>query len=204
VPSLSPSNLRKETTFNTALSLRPSNLRKETIFNTALSLRDLPFDADRQRHQRHWCLLGEITAIIPWPLRLCLHIRDMDNEQLLIAFYDNKRGETFAKNPELKPGRTMAFLYPQFHYFADGQTGLRIEQSAVQKGRVKILPYTMDTILKVNDKIWEEKDRCQKCQKEGVELKMCSRCQSAVYCGKVCLLCLDARIDSLACIVTNW
>ncbi|KAI5794097.1 hypothetical protein FPQ18DRAFT_235112, partial [Pyronema domesticum] len=137
---------------------------------------------------RHWCLLGEITEIVPWPVRLCIHIRDMDNEELMVSFNDDQRGATFARHPNLKPGSTMAFLYPEFHAFMDGQTGLRIEQPAIHAGAVKILPYSMDTILKVNDQIWKKKGclECQKCQKKDIELKRCSRCQSAIYCGKDC------------------
>ncbi|CCX06145.1 Similar to hypothetical protein FG05753.1 [Gibberella zeae PH-1]; acc. no. XP_385929 [Pyronema omphalodes CBS 100304] len=84
----------------------------------------------------------------------------------MVAFYDDKCGQTFTPNV-LKPGYTMAFLYPEFHYFADGQTGIRIEQSDIDQGSVKILPYTMDTLLKANDQIWKKKDssECQKCQK---------------------------------------
>ncbi|KAI5802383.1 hypothetical protein FPQ18DRAFT_383391 [Pyronema domesticum] len=72
----------------------------------------------------------------------------------------------------------MAFLYPEFHYFADGQTGIRIEQSDIDQGSVKILPYTMDTLLKANDQIWKKKDssECQKCQKS---LRRRSDCQTA-------------------------
>jgi hypothetical protein len=119
----------------------------------------------------------------------------MEDKQLIIAFYDDKRGRTFTPNV-LKPGYTMAFLYPELHYFLDGQTGIRVEQSDIDQGRVKILPYTMDTLLKANDQIWKKKDssECQKCQKKEVAPKKCARCKSAMYCDKVCLPCLDARI----------
>ncbi|KAI5814378.1 hypothetical protein BZA77DRAFT_295075 [Pyronema omphalodes] len=161
----------------------PSNLRDERTFRAYD-----PEDYLSLNQQRHWCLLGEITDIVPWPMRLCFHIRDMDDEQLIVSFYDNQRGATFANHPDLKPGNTVALLYPELHQFADGQTGFRIEDGDIQARSIKILPYSMDTILKANDLIWKNNgsSECYNCQKKDVELKRCARCQSIHYCGKDC------------------
>jgi hypothetical protein len=90
----------------------------------------------------------------------------MEDEEFIVSCNDDKRGETFMIDA-MTPGSTMAFLYPEFHYFADGQTGIRVEQSGIDQGRVKILPYTMKTLLKASDQMWKKKDssKCQKCQK---------------------------------------
>ncbi|KAI5814376.1 hypothetical protein BZA77DRAFT_99155 [Pyronema omphalodes] len=167
-------------------SLNPSNLRNENTFRVNDPLYSLGFT--HFPPQRHWCHLGEITERLPWPVRLLLHVRDKNNEQLLVSFNDNQRGASFANHPHLKPGNTIAVLYPEFHGFADGQIGFRIEEEDIQARTTKILPCSLDIILKANDLIWKNSDalECQNCLKKDVELKRCARCQSVLYCGKDC------------------
>ncbi|KAF8242921.1 hypothetical protein K440DRAFT_606838 [Wilcoxina mikolae CBS 423.85] len=169
----------------------PSNLRNTLTFPTTNTLPsehicELTYRDDSGDVNRHWCLLGEITEIIPWPLRLSLHLKDKDGTESHVAFYDKSRGDIFVN--QCKPGHTMAFLYPENHAFMDGQIGLRIEADVVEQGWIKILPFGLDTLLSANDKVFEVKDAagcCAVCGKE-TKLKRCGRCVVAGYCGNEC------------------
>lgn len=167
----------------------PSNLRNTLTFPTTETLPfehicELVYWDDSGDVDRHWCFLGEITEIIPWPLRLSLHVKDKDGMESHVAFYDKSRGDIFVS--QCTPGHTMAFLYPENHQFADGQIGLRIEADVVEQGWIKILPFGLETLLTANDKVFEAKAKrcCAVCGKE-MKLKRCGRCVVAGYCGSV-------------------
>ena len=136
------------------------------------------------RQRRHWCFLAEIVDMMTI-LRLRLEVKDRDGFVLPVNFHTEDRGTAFL--PKCRKGYTLAVLYGEQHAFADGTVGIRLEQSKL----VKVLPYSLEQILEINDVLFEEgrKSRCDCCGVEEKEtkggLKRCSRCKELVYCGTV-------------------
>lgn len=83
--------------------------------------------------QSHWLFLAEIVEF-DTIFRLHLETKDVDDKRLPIFFYTEGDGK------ELKPslvqtGHTIVILYAEFHAFAFGKPGIRVEEPA----NVKVL-----------------------------------------------------------------
>lgn len=63
--------------------------------------------------------------------------KDAKGDELLVAFYLNNGNPRDAELRTFQPGQTMCFLKPQFHYFFDGQQGLRIEDEQLDDLKVR-------------------------------------------------------------------
>ncbi|GAT18792.1 peptidase family M28 [Aspergillus luchuensis] len=72
------------------------------------------------------CLLVEIVSI-ERITRLVLRTFDRADSPVTVAFYTGDRGRSIENDPKLKPGNTMAILFPRRHLFLDGTVGVRQE-----------------------------------------------------------------------------
>lgn len=88
--------------------------------------------------RRHWCLLAEIERVVEFG-RVVLEVKDKAGTRLKVAFYTDERGYEW-KTPQVKPGRTIAVLYPYKHAFMDMSTGIRLEESDT----VKVIVFPID------------------------------------------------------------
>lgn len=123
-----------------------ASLRNEKAFPR---FADLPVDASLQMpylrspeelaHQprKHWCLLAEIERVVEFG-RVVLEAKDKTGIRLKVAFYTDERGYEWM-TPQVKPGHTVAVLYPYKHLFLDTSMGVRLEES--DKIKVNSLPY---------------------------------------------------------------
>ncbi|KAG2141902.1 hypothetical protein DEU56DRAFT_270264, partial [Suillus clintonianus] len=135
---------------------------------------------------QHWCFLGEIVASIGLT-RVLLRVKDKDGQVITIGLHTDDRGRPLV--PQIKEGHTVAVLYGQQHGFLDMSVGIRVEED----GLLKIIPCSLDQLLKASDVVALRKDQsgcCGYCGKEentsdSTPLLLCSRCKQASYCGEV-------------------
>jgi hypothetical protein len=84
---------------------------------------------DPRLQQRHWCFLGEIVGDASFvPVRLTVHVKDIDGHQFELAFYTDERGAEVG--PALgytAAGSAVAILYAEWHNFAFSPPGIRHE-----------------------------------------------------------------------------
>jgi len=88
----------------------------------------------------------------------------------------------------------------------DGDVGIRLEEGA----SMRVLPYSMVELMSASDTIFGE-GKMKKCACCGTKesdtregLKMCSKCRSIFYCGRVDYLRLKeyfAHLSSCSCLV---
>jgi len=142
------------------------------------------------RPRRHWCLLAEIVELDFWPFRPMYKVKDVTGQIFLAAFHFDDRAlfPKVAKKAVL--GSTICVMYASFHYFADGQVGVRLEEPR----NVKILPFGLDELAAMGDlcrRAWNTDtgtkalaESCIACGKPAP--KKCSLCSVAPYCSKEC------------------
>ncbi|PCH45118.1 hypothetical protein WOLCODRAFT_124554 [Wolfiporia cocos MD-104 SS10] len=129
---------------------------------------------------RHWCFLGEIVDILTLP-RLFLTVRDILGNKALAAFHTDDAGRGLLRTGNVKEGHTFALLDAQQHLFFSGHIGFRIEHP----GLAKIIPCSMDHLLKANDKLQSVPSGCWApgCGKD-TDATTCNGCGIAKYCGQ--------------------
>ncbi|KAF7295807.1 MYND-type domain-containing protein [Mycena chlorophos] len=136
------------------------------------------FDWQTGRPRVHWCLLAEIKALIPWPMRPMYHVVDRDgNGPYLISFHLTE--EAMLRFAGLKAGDTLCIMYAIQHRFMDGQIGVRVEEAR----SVKVLHCNLGSLFDIQHKIVHNVGKCNRCGKAST-LK-CARCR-LYYCGKEC------------------
>jgi hypothetical protein len=111
-----------------------ANLRDNTYFP---AFEDLPgennLDLDyyesqdgfQYTPQKHWCFFAEVVEIYRF-LRLRLQVRDKVGREVPVSFYTNDRGMEPSIS-HVRPGNTVAILYPHQHPFLDLSVGIRQE-----------------------------------------------------------------------------
>ncbi|GKZ79609.1 hypothetical protein AnigIFM56816_003812 [Aspergillus niger] len=108
-----------------------ASLADQSIF---LAFSDLPGDytCPQIGGGRYGCLLLEIVSIERFT-RLVLRTFDRADLPVTVAFYTEDRGRSIENDPKLKPGNTMAILFPRRHLFLDGTVGVRQEHYGYSK-----------------------------------------------------------------------
>ncbi|KAJ7226724.1 hypothetical protein GGX14DRAFT_347143 [Mycena pura] len=140
---------------------------------------------------RHWCFLGEITEgrRSVDSKNVLLFVKDKDDQivPVALAFPKNDRFDY----DSVKIGFTIAVLYAEQTNLPDESAGMGLEHSKF----VKIFPCNLETLLRINDDIEAETPvdclkKCKACGKEElldlINLRRCSRCVGASYCGSEC------------------
>ncbi|KAH8099842.1 hypothetical protein BXZ70DRAFT_222042 [Cristinia sonorae] len=169
------------------------NLKNQNYFPTFnnlpedddLDLRyyDDPHNMGRYGPTKHWCLLGEIVQPIPY-FRPMLRVRDKVGKEFLLAFYlDSDQGIPKDMLRHMKPGNTISVMYADAHNFSDGQHGIRLEDSDVE--RVKVYPCTLESFLSLGtrvDAMLSDKN-CSSCGSPAP--LQCSGC-TIRYCNQEC------------------
>ncbi|OJA13166.1 hypothetical protein AZE42_06220 [Rhizopogon vesiculosus] len=137
---------------------------------------------------QHWCFLGEIVDFFDL-VRVMMYVKDKDGRVITVALHTDDKGRSLA--PQVKKGHTVAVLYGQQHGFLDMSVGIRVEEAS----NIKIIPCSLDQLLKASDEVAARKPgqprRCGSCgQEENTsedrQLRWCSRCKHASYCGEDC------------------
>ncbi|OJZ85272.1 hypothetical protein ASPFODRAFT_191306 [Aspergillus luchuensis CBS 106.47] len=132
------------------------------------------------------CLLVEIVSI-ERITRLVLRTFDRADSPVTVAFYTGDRGRSIENDPKLKPGNTMAILFPRRHLFLDGTVGVRQEHY----GYFKFFPGNMKVLFQLSDEMrcWPARfathKKCHGCGKKDKPLLRCAKCGVVTYCDKV-------------------
>ncbi|PYH71065.1 zinc finger MYND domain-containing protein [Aspergillus vadensis CBS 113365] len=133
------------------------------------------------------CLLVEIVSI-ERITRLVLRTFDRADSPVTVAFYTGDRGRSIENDPKLKPGNTMAILFPRRHLFLDGTVGVRQEHY----GYFKFFPGNMKVLFQLSDEMrcWPARfathKKCHGCGKKDKPLLRCAKCGVVTYCDKEC------------------
>ncbi|EPQ52644.1 hypothetical protein GLOTRDRAFT_112038 [Gloeophyllum trabeum ATCC 11539] len=158
-----------------------SNLRNHLRFRPYFSL---PFPGywREDEMRQHWCFIGEIVQDVSL-VRLSVNVRDVEGNELLVAFHTNDRGESF--RARCMRGSTFVLLYAKQYNFVFGEHGFRIEEEHLPF--LKVFDIPLESLLRINDKLHAGAyaDQCGLCGKQGVSAR-CSGCSTVLYCGKRC------------------
>ncbi|OJJ70007.1 hypothetical protein ASPBRDRAFT_45351 [Aspergillus brasiliensis CBS 101740] len=136
---------------------------------------------------KYGCLLLEIISIERFT-RLVLRTFDREDFPVTVAFYTGDQGNSLADDPKLKPGNTIAILFPRQHYFLDGTVGVRQEHY----GYFKLFPAQLNVLFQLSDEMrsWPGKfathKKCHGCGKKDKTLLRCAKCGVVAYCDKDC------------------
>ncbi|RDH21795.1 hypothetical protein M752DRAFT_324534 [Aspergillus phoenicis ATCC 13157] len=168
------------------MSRNYASLADQSIF---LAFSDLPGDytCPQIGGGRYGCLLLEIVSIERFT-RLVLRTFDRADLPVTVAFYTEDRGRSIENDPKLKPGNTMAILFPRRHLFLDGTVGVRQEHY----GYSKLLPGKLNILFQLSDEMrsWPAKFAthkiCHGCGEKDKPLLRCAKCGVVVYCDKEC------------------
>eukprot|EP01029_Cantina_marsupialis_P014055 TRINITY_DN3111_c1_g1_i1.p1 TRINITY_DN3111_c1_g1~~TRINITY_DN3111_c1_g1_i1.p1 ORF type:complete len:216 (-),score=41.77 TRINITY_DN3111_c1_g1_i1:254-901(-) len=131
-----------------------------------------------------WTVLGEVGQPNMWPMRPVFNVKDKSGRDFLVAFYvDDVKSINWTK---IKKGMTLAIRYPVFHYFMDGQQGIRVEETP----SVKLIPFSLKEITKMGEILGKSKAKatkgiCSVCGKAEAKQK-CGACSIPYYCSKEC------------------
>jgi len=138
------------------------------------------------QRRKHWCLLAEIVELNFWPFRPMYKVKDITGQTFLAAFHFDDRTLFPNVEKEATVGSTICVMYAEFHYFADGQIGVRLEEPS----SVKILPLGLEELAAMGEscrRTWNSTDVSQSCTVCGhPSSKRCSLCSVAAYCTKEC------------------
>lgn len=85
---------------------------------------DRPGTGHRFVPKRHWCNLSPIVQCDGFGRYRCIVKDDFDMESIVAFYPDDYEGFDFGT---LKPGPTLAIMYAHQHFFADGTSGVRVE-----------------------------------------------------------------------------
>lgn len=119
---------------------KQASLRNEDAFPM---FEDLPEDykLSRKYHRsvsgfkyeprKHWCMLAEIVDVHT-VLRLIIDAKDKSGRIFRVAFYTHGRGYEWKKD-DVKPGHSLAILYPYQRVFLDMTTGVRVGDTRLVK-----------------------------------------------------------------------
>ena len=139
-----------------------------------------------------WCFLAEITnddfSQMSF-LRNRILVRDRrGRSNIPVSFYPNRGLFDFKT---LKKGRTICVMLAEKHKFLDMTVGLCIEGLDT----VKVIPCGLSDLFAMSTFCSQCKHACWACAKKNtdngesaaaVDLKKCSACHTAEYCGKEC------------------
>jgi hypothetical protein len=154
----------------------------------------------------HWTLLVEVvsyqhqSSFAGRPEILC---KDVGGQVFKVVGYfqqfDRRNLDFDARiAPAIKPGCVLAIRYAESKTFADGTTGIRLEDGHVPF--VRTLPCSLTQLLDAADRVFGCKPKnpaacwgsCGKCDGEvtadgsPVTLSLCGRCKKARYCSQAC------------------
>lgn len=108
------------------------SLRDENAFPKFV---DLPDDTGIYgMPKKHWCMVADIVDMDAL-IRLVLHVKDKAGTRFKVAFYTDGRGFEW-KTADVKPGHTVAILYPYRRQFLDSSHGFRVEDPNSVKARL--------------------------------------------------------------------
>lgn len=109
------------------------SLRDENAFPKFV---DLPDDTGIYggMRKKHWCMIAEIVDMDAL-VRFVLHVKDKAGTIFKVAFYTDGRGFE-CKTADVKPGYTVAILYPYQHEFLDLSFGIRVDDPKFVKVRL--------------------------------------------------------------------
>jgi len=100
-----------------------------------------------------------------------------------VHFYLEKNTTpTFFKWSDLRLGSTMCIFYAKRHQFMDFTEGIRQENADT----VMVFPVSLKELIKVCDQIGNNPSTCFGCNQKMKDLKLCSRCKTAMYCSREC------------------
>jgi hypothetical protein len=133
---------RRETATASSSSPTPqfADLRDRSVFPSFSELPDendlsLEYyelvDGNTLRPRRHWCLLGEIVDVGA-DIRLRFTVRDMDGEEVNVAFHTAMRGMELGAG-EVRVGYTVGIAHAERHVFAFSPPGIRQEDPSTVK-----------------------------------------------------------------------
>jgi hypothetical protein len=142
---------------------------------------------------RHWATLIEITHDLTFARPGCCGLNQF-GERISVHFYhDNDEKPVSFKWSQLKPGNTLAIMYPEKKQFLDGTEGIREESldscyifnSSLKnvQDEAQRLMHAADVEANVNVK---ESPECFGCGLKKEKLMQCSACKHASYCSKEC------------------
>jgi hypothetical protein len=145
---------------------------------------------------QHWCFLGEIVDFLSLG-RVVMHVKDKIGRIIMVALYTDDNGQAIAS--QVRKGHTVAVLYGEQHHFLDMSVGIRVEEAS----SIKIIPCSLDQLLKASDEVAARKGqprRCGSCEQEenhseNRQLRLCSRCKQASYCGQVSGIYIPTKVE---------
>jgi len=144
---------------------------------------------------RHWATLIEISFIRHFIRPECLGWNRFGEKIRVLFYHDKNETPTSFKWPQLKPGNTLAILYPEKKIFLDGSAGIRQEnldscyifesslENVHEEAKRLLCGADIETHLNIGAK---ELPECFNCGIKTEKLSQCSACRRAKYCSKEC------------------
>ncbi|KAI0834412.1 hypothetical protein F5Y06DRAFT_279199 [Hypoxylon sp. FL0890] len=138
-------------------------------------------------NRKHWCLLGDIIQA-DTIIRPRIVAEDFQGNQFVVAFYPDDPNDMPRLLKHFKVGNTIAIFYPLIHYFLDGTTGFRVDDS----GKALIMPLKLKDVIKMNEEVIKytpvqgTQRKCHGCDKSTENLNKCGGCTLFYYCNKDC------------------
>ncbi|SJL01574.1 uncharacterized protein ARMOST_04896 [Armillaria ostoyae] len=173
----------------------PCDFRNKKVF---LPFNELPFEGDSTSRfymapagvpcrRQHWCYFGQIESLRARSPCLMLAVEDMYTGQweipVILTFPEDQ-----IDVESLRPGHTIAILYPERSFCLGENVVVRVRDPA----KIKVFPCDLDTLLQINEVMEEQTSlddyvRCANCGKkenrDAPSPPRCSGCFGISYCG---------------------
>ena len=133
----------------------------------------------------HYCFIADVKEVIVL-IRPRVRVQTITGEDVMVHFYheENEKPSTFQWS-DLKPGTTIAILYPYSYQFRDGSVGIREENL----DSVFIFHTNLNSLQRESQKILQGGNVC--CFETDIinnhindVLFQCAQCRIAKYCCK--------------------
>ena len=92
----------------------------------------------------HWCFIGEITRNASL-VRPVFHVRDRDGKTAIVGLYLDD--ESLYNPKRFVVGNTICIMYAKRKQFADGSSGIRVENGKNMKGTLSKLVSVLTVAL---------------------------------------------------------